>query len=115
MSWLSKAGSAWLGCRLMPGIDGIRSGEISFDVPIARETGSLKEFIKLGADRTVTITLTPGQRWPSAYRKGQAITLRIEVDSTHYGDLVGRVKYRRLGKMVVLGRIELVGYGHHHA
>jgi hypothetical protein len=54
-------------------------------------------------ERELTITLQPGQTWTRwnrrAYTRGKDITLYI--NDTIFD---GRVKYRRLGKMVVTGR-----------
>jgi hypothetical protein len=56
-------------------------------------------------ERTLTIRLQPGQSWskatPRIMRRGQAVDLDINGKR-----FIGRVRYRRLEKLVVDGRFE---------
>lgn len=54
-------------------------------------------------ERTLTITLQPGQSWRRSvarqYRRGHPVVLFVNDER-----FVGRVKFRRLGKLVCVGR-----------
>ena len=91
------------------GLPLVRTQEFTIEVPFAAEAMAHWRLPHDDAgERTVRVQLAPGQTWAQAgprLRKGQAVDFTMTGVTGIPYRFVGRVKYRRLGRLVVVGRI----------
>jgi hypothetical protein len=82
-----------------------RSIELTLDVPFATDAPAYWRLPHNDAgERTVRVELAEGQVWPRDMRRGRAVAFEMEGLGSRYR-FEGRVQYRRLGRLVGIGRV----------
>lgn len=81
---------------------GFAAREVSFEVPFV-DDGAFSEAIDV-EEREIRFQLAPGQVFPKDVHRGRTIDMDFTVGPTTH-TFRGRVKFRRLGTMVVFAAI----------
>lgn len=90
------------------GIPLVRSMEVSFGVRLVEPIGiqEYAEYVRSDLLRETILTLPAGQVWPKSIKAGKPIQLSFRIQGRpSLWKMTGRVRYRRLGKLVVEGAL----------